>query len=300
MSFRIDPTKPLAEEVRRIAADQIGKAVAELETPAIDRHEAIHDVRKRAKKLRALLRLVRSGDESLYKAENARLRDLARRLSGTRDRTALIEAADGLAAAVGGEGAPLRPLREALAKRRDAALAAEGDQDALVAETVAELQRAAEAIDKLSFAGSDAKIVARGVALNHARARRALKRARGSGDPARFHELRKRAKYQMHHLRLLRDLWPEALKPVHDAAEAVAEDLGRDHDYAVLTAEMEADPDAFGSHDERDTALGLVAEHSADLRAKSLPVCARLYAEPPRLARERVRALWRAAASPSV
>jgi hypothetical protein len=104
----------------------------------------------------------------------------------------------------------------------------------------------------------------------------------------------------MHQLRLLRDLWPEALKPVHDAAEAVSEDLGRDHDYAVLAAEMRADPQAFGAEDDRATALGLVAEHSGDLRAKSLPVCARLYAEPPRLVRRRVRALWRASASPSV
>ncbi|GGE17723.1 CHAD domain-containing protein [Aureimonas endophytica] len=298
MSFSIDPTKPLAEEVRRIADEQIGKALSELREPEEDRHEAIHDVRKRAKKLRALLRLVRDGDEGLYRRENARLRDLAGRLSGTRDRTALIEAAEGLSEALGGEGGPLRPVREVLEQRRDAAVAAEGDLDAAIAATIAELEESEARVEAAAFGKADRRIVARGYARNYAEARRALKVAERSGKPDDFHELRKRAKYYMNHLRLLSELWPDALKPLHDTAERVAEDLGRDHDYAVLLAEIAAEPEAFGPQAERETAVGLIAEHSAELRAQALSASRRLFALKPKASRRQIESLWREAARP--
>ncbi|WP_152046605.1 CHAD domain-containing protein [Aureimonas psammosilenae] len=296
MSFSIDPARPLDEEVKRISDEQLDKAVQELREPAEDRHEAIHDVRKRAKKLRALLRLVRAGDEALYAKENARLRDLARALSTVRDRTALIEAAHDLGEAVGGESSPLRSVRETLEKRRDAALAQEGDLDAAIARTIEALEKSEARVDAVAFKKSAKKIVSRGYADNYARARRALKVAAKSGDPHDFHELRKRAKYHMNHLRLLGGLWPEVFEPLEKQAERVSDDLGRDHDYAVLLAEIEAEPEAFGSQDQRQTAVGLITEHSAELRARSLLTARRLFAARPRAARRNLAALWRQAA----
>jgi CHAD domain-containing protein len=59
--------------------------------------EAVHDTRKRLKRLRAALRLERSaiGDET-YRRENAAFRDLGKRLSAPRDAMVLIETLDEL------------------------------------------------------------------------------------------------------------------------------------------------------------------------------------------------------------
>jgi hypothetical protein len=102
--------------VRRIADEQLGKAVAALGGEAL--HEGVHDARKRVKKLRGLLRLVRPGFKG-YAEENRTLRDAARTLSGLRDHAAMIETLDRLAARYPGrmDGRRMVPLRRAISRR---------------------------------------------------------------------------------------------------------------------------------------------------------------------------------------
>ena len=57
-----DPS--LSAGVRRIARGQVEEAIAELDDPALEAGDAIHQVRKRCKKLRGLVRLVRPGLEA--------------------------------------------------------------------------------------------------------------------------------------------------------------------------------------------------------------------------------------------
>ncbi|TIV98666.1 MAG: CHAD domain-containing protein, partial [Mesorhizobium sp.] len=55
MSFRIDPRLPLTGEVRRILTDEIGRALAHLETARDKPEQGLHKCRKRLKSIRALL-----------------------------------------------------------------------------------------------------------------------------------------------------------------------------------------------------------------------------------------------------
>jgi Group II intron, maturase-specific domain len=59
MSYRIHFNESLADAVPRIVCEQMDRAVAELTGPDPDVTKAIHQVRKRGKKIRGLLRLVR-------------------------------------------------------------------------------------------------------------------------------------------------------------------------------------------------------------------------------------------------
>ena len=61
MPFRFKNPDELPSETQRIATEQIDRAIDELDDSSLDYHETIHQVRKRCKKLRGLLRLVRSG-----------------------------------------------------------------------------------------------------------------------------------------------------------------------------------------------------------------------------------------------
>ena len=87
----------LQDGLRRIAKSQIKRALEEA-AATDDLSEAVHNVRKRCKKLRALVRLVEPGFSGDPEA-NRRFRDAARMLSATRDASALVEAYDKLAAA---------------------------------------------------------------------------------------------------------------------------------------------------------------------------------------------------------
>ncbi len=78
--------------IDRILEGKIDAAIGHVDG-GMDRHETVHEVRKRCKEIRAALRLVR-GVLPTYSAENAHYRDAARRLSDIRDAQALVETFD--------------------------------------------------------------------------------------------------------------------------------------------------------------------------------------------------------------
>src|SRR6056297_1051257 len=96
MSYSVEPEESVQETVIRVAREQIGKAVDEIEDEELDRHETVHQVRKRCKKLRGLVRVVRPAIGDAYDRENACFRDAARSLSSLRDAQSLIDTLDDL------------------------------------------------------------------------------------------------------------------------------------------------------------------------------------------------------------
>lgn len=116
MSYQLEIAEPIDVGVSRIANELIDDAIARVEAPDRDRHEAVHEVRKNCKKVRGLLRLVRPRVPDLYKAENKFFRDAAASLSGIRDAEAALESYDALLKAFEGEvdRRGLAPARRAL------------------------------------------------------------------------------------------------------------------------------------------------------------------------------------------
>ena len=98
MPFRIDPKKPFDDEIRRAGLELIDDTVTILRDQPSGSHEAVHDARKRFKRLRALYRLIRKAAPDFGRGENARIRDIARSLAFARDATALVETAEYLEA----------------------------------------------------------------------------------------------------------------------------------------------------------------------------------------------------------
>ena len=83
MAFRFKAEESVAKGIERMARGQIEKALEGLTGQnGAAPEEVVHDVRKRFKKVRALLRLARGGlGRKLVDRENARFRDAARPLS---------------------------------------------------------------------------------------------------------------------------------------------------------------------------------------------------------------------------
>ncbi|QDS90013.1 CHAD domain protein [Rosistilla ulvae] len=96
MGYRIERNETINDGVRRIATEQIEKAIGELGDNRLDPPTQVHQVRKRCKKLRGLLRLLRPGFEATYDKRNRWCRDTARLLSGARDAKVLLDTYDDL------------------------------------------------------------------------------------------------------------------------------------------------------------------------------------------------------------
>ena len=59
MPFRLKPKETLEDGLKRIAREQVDRAIAEIDDESLPRDEAIQQVRKRCKKIRGAVRLVR-------------------------------------------------------------------------------------------------------------------------------------------------------------------------------------------------------------------------------------------------
>lgn len=84
MDYRLDPDRPLSDEVRRVALEGLDDAIGRLRhAGAADRdlEKDVHQSRKRGKETRGLIRLLRPALGDAYAAVNSEVRNGARELS---------------------------------------------------------------------------------------------------------------------------------------------------------------------------------------------------------------------------
>ncbi len=307
MAYEIRPSRALDAEFRKAALAQIDRALNDLRQQDGDPHAAVHEARKRFKKLRGLVRLLRPADERLYGELNAAFRDGAKGLSGVRDKAALIEALDDLVAGFDDKlrVRSLATVRRKLESERDEAAGQEGELAEAARRAIQALEQARSKVQAFQIDGGrhDAKkagrLLAEGAGRTYSRAATALKRAEKTRKAEDLHELRKRVKYHWMHLRLLSPAWPEAFEAPIATAKAVADDLGRDHDFAVMRAEIRADPRAFGDEETLSLLLALIDRRQSELRESGLSGARRLLVETAENFAGRIEALYRLAARES-
>ncbi len=268
--------------VRRIADELLSRSIALAEGPPEPALSRVHEIRKRLKKARALLRLVRPGFPG-YAAENAALRDTGRMISQARDAEVLVATLAALAEGAGrGDQAALRRAAAVIGPGAETADALPG---ALAPALRGIRKRAADW--KTGHGGFRA--FRPGIEDALAAAARAQVRAlKAPGDEA-VHEWRKRVKDHWYHARLLSAIWPEAMAPRIAAAGALGEMLGEAQDLAVLSARIVGTPLA---PDDRATILRLAAARAENIRARSRMLGRRLFAEPPGHVADRWEGWW--------
>jgi len=293
MAYRFKPGDPSVEKgLRRIALDQIGKAVSDIDTLPPDLETAIHQVRKRCKKLRGLIRLVRPAFAD-YARENAGFRDIARGLSGPRDRAVMVATYDALVEhyAEQVDRPALASIRRRLTLRLKAA-EAEGGLDRKLSAARAALVDARDRAATWRLDDDGFAALSGGLAKTYGRARDAMAAAASSGAARDLHEWRKRVKYHWYHARLLAPVWPGHLGGHAEAAHRLGDLLGRHHDLAVFQAELGDDPAAFGDAADVAVMMGLAQTRQRELAAEAFALGGRLLTEKPKRLAGRWGGYW--------
>ena len=296
MPYRLDLAADPPDALRAAAREQIDDAVRRLrDDRADDPAKAVHEARKDLKKARSLLRLARPGlPRAVYRRENGVLRDTGRSLSGARDADVLVETVAGLGERYTGQlpEAQFDALRAGLAAA--AAEAREHEGDAAAEDAVATLDAVAVRIGDWPLDRCDHDTLVHGATRAYKRGRAALAAAEATPSVERLHGLRKRVKDLWYHGRLLEEAWPRVVKAQSRAAHDLADLLGDDHDLAVLAERVERGVATDAPIDD-EAVLGLIARRRAELQAEAMPIARRLYAEPQKAFRGRLREYVRAA-----
>ena len=296
MGYRFDRDESVTRSVRRIACEALDDAIERLsqcegaDAEAIEDH--VHEVRKRCKELRGMLRLVRSDLGDDFRSADRTIRTAARELSALRDAHALLDTFDALAEAAGANG-DLQEVRAAQAARSASATAAVSGGDPRLVHARLRLETVRRHVpDWTVDDGFDA--VERGLERTYGDACDAMRAARKKTTDEAMHEWRKHAKYQWYQVRLLERTAPTTLEPLADQLNALADALGDDHDLSVLVEALEGEPDAFGGTAQAEAAAALARHHQKDLRERAFRCGARLWAEQPRAYARRMRSYRRA------
>ncbi len=239
MSYRIRPKdSDTGAALRRLAEDRLSRAIEATRAATPEkRMVAVHDIRKRLKEMRSLLRLVQP-DFDGFKPADRTVRDIGRGLSELRDIKVRCDTLGHLADYVDLPDTHLAPYLADLAARRDTAYGA--PSVALLDEARAALTALHKDSRDWTLRHSGRKALFPGLSKTYGAARDAMERARETRAAEDFHDWRKHVKYHFYHAQILAPIWPEAMKAHIAAAESLGELLGRHHDLVVLGEEAAA------------------------------------------------------------
>jgi CHAD domain-containing protein len=303
MSFQLKANESVSDGIARCVRREIQKAIDHLgsKVPPTEReaweNEAVHEVRKGFKRVRAALRLVRETlGEEVYHEENFCFRDAARPLTLVRDGAMLVDTLDKLA-----QDCAVRVEPGALAKARDRLLAGRREVSSRVLgkdrafATVTDVAR--RALGRMS----DWRVECDGWAALEGGLRRvyrtghrACATAAESPTMENLHEWRKQAKYLWHDLQLLEPAWTQHETGLGDQAHELSQLLGEDHDLAILRRTLAADPLTYGGHRFLKGLFVVVDGKRGELQRHAFELGRQVYRDAPKVFTSRMEGYWNA------
>lgn len=296
MAYRLRrKDRSIEKAVRRIAREQIGKAlnaIEDCENPA----EPVHDIRKHCKKLRGLLRLVR-GDFEDYAQENAAFRDIAAHLAAPRTTRVTLTIFDRLRDDMNGtaKGKALADYRGFLAEAIIPDTPADTPAAALD-ECRALLEDAAQRARKWHLDDDGWSAIRGGLARSYTRGfdRFARLSADVSDGPSAsaLHDARKDLKDHWYHTRLLENLDPAKMRARARIAHRLTEAMGDHHDLSDFESALNAAGDP--RHEElREILLVLARRDRAILEERMRELGAKLLTPAPDALVKDWHGLWK-------
>jgi hypothetical protein len=266
MNYRFMKGAPVSLEVRRIVLEEIASASEKLRL--VNGDEAIHEVRKGAKRVRALLKLVGLVQEA------AAWRRLGRTLSASRDASAVLELLEELR-----QECPQRlcaPIRRRL-------MDGTPDLNAVIRKTSAALKR----IGKIwPVQGDGFAAIEGGWRRTYRQGVHALREVEKDGSAENLHRLRRRAKEHYYQLRLVEELLDRKLRRHQKRVRRLEKVLGVHQNLVVLKTKVMERP---GSEE----FLAVLEARERHLAAKVLRLGTRVYRGSVSRMAERLKRLWK-------
>jgi CHAD domain-containing protein len=290
MAYRIRGDEAFSKAIRRIAVEQIDKALENLKPAVENKDEAVHDARVCIKKIRALLRLVRQSlGEKLYKAEDKGFRNTARLLSKARDSAALLEIFSKLNEHFS-EQLTDDAFAEVKSKLSRAKTARADGRKTAMAEAAKSLRAARRRVKDWPKPGPHTALT-KGLKQVFKLGRENFHTAYAQPAVETFHEWRKQVKHLLFETAMLKSLWPKAMKASKGELKHLGELLSDDHDLAILRKRLVKQIDEV-DETEIEALMALIDQRRNELQITAKSLGARVYAEKPNEFANRIDAYW--------
>ena len=294
MPYKLGSKDTVPANMKRIVEEQINSAISELQDKDLDRLTAIHQARKRIKKIRGVLRLVRTEMGDLYTYENLLFRDAGRKLSDIRDAQAAVETFEILRQrfpgrfAVGGYGG----AKVGLEKRRQTIIGNEAYLDRVIDEVIEALQQARKRLKSWPLTTDHYDSMAPGHRKAYRLGRRLFGQSLESLSPENLHELRKAVKNHWYHGKLFSGVRTKWMKRYNASVKRMSDLLGEHRDMAVLRTMFLKHPERYGTYHEIRELLKLIDKHQQELWEQAEPLGNLIFLEKPKHIERRMLEDW--------
>jgi CHAD domain-containing protein len=282
----------LAKEIKRLVREQLDKALDHLKSVDDNQDEAIHQARRRFKKVRGVLRLV-SGEigKKAFRRENACYRDAGLQFSPFRDAVAMDQTLDLLVKRYS------RRLKFADSAAFHRALTASKTQRLLIEKKVVSdvtesIENARRRTGKWPIKRNNFSVFQDGLRKAYCHGRKRMARCYAHPTDENFHEWRKQIGYLRNMVWILSPARPEELSELAAGLKRLETYLGEYHDLAVLRAWFSG----AGSSRKAKKAepfLAMIEKRQTELQSKARPLGERIFAEKPGGFVARITEYWR-------
>jgi CHAD domain-containing protein len=304
--LRLGQAEPLGAGLKRVTLGQFVHAAKGFFAGEGEFGPAVHEARKALKRVRALLRLVRSElPENICDFENQSLRRVARTLSPIREAAAVTEAAILIRDLYGDMLAPgtFDEMVRGLIDRRDRIEIEALDDPRLVERLIRDLERAHNRFAAWPTDGETREAYGLGIRDSYAAirpglhatyriGRRNMVQAYDGGSAREFHSWRKRVKDLRHQMEFLVPLWPETVTALASTLDRLGDLLGEDHDLAETMELLGEKPEIAPNPRERSLFSALANQRRRELRLAAEVLGRRVYAEKPASLTARFGEYW--------
>jgi len=289
VKYQFEPKLSIHDSVKKISLGFVKDAISECKSKELTHEKKIHILRKRCKRIRGLLRIVRPHIGEAYGSENEFYRDLARKLSVTRDQHAAIETLNKLANIQ--RNISNTDLFKKIIQQIEIKLN-KLNSSALIDEFEIEISEGSPRINSWDININGFRAIEDGFKKTYKQGKKAMINAFNNPTAENYHEWRKRVKYHYFHLDLLAPIWIPIMRNFSKEADHLSEMLGYDHDLCVLKKLLN-DNNQFKIEElTRKKLFEAINKEQSKLREKIKFLGQKVYTEKPKHLIERLESYW--------
>ena len=294
--YRIYQDQSVPENTNRIIHDQL-KIIAGHCSEQEDIQVSIHEIRKSCKRIRAVLRLVRDNiGYSTYLRENVFYRDLARTFSVIRDYEVLCNSMKILREKQPDELKSIVSSRvlEYFTELRDRYLEDLLNESDPFGYVLHALEAAKTRVDQFYYTHDNFSGMGPGLERIYRQGRRLKKIVENRYTPEEFHNFRKRSKYLLYQIQLLKKVYKPTLKGYAKSLSIMTDRLGDYRDFDQLAEYLNHQRIPGFTKRKSENLVKMIEAEKIGLYKKAMRLSDLVYAESPRAFINRMESYWNA------
>jgi len=238
VSYSINLNKNVENQSHKVAFSQLKKSIQEIEDNSLSMDNKIHQLRKRCKKMRGLLRIIRPQlkDSSVYNAQNQYFKETAKQFSAIRDKKMLDDTFKKIVVKYNlDENRYIQILKSIESMIVQSEISVQNH----FATYRAEYENNKKNIKQYRLKKKNSKALDNGIKKGYKKAKKLKKKAYSTQSDKDFHQWRKWVKYHWYHMRLIKKNEKCVLGPRVKMSGMLADILGGEHDLSVFKSFVE-------------------------------------------------------------